>query len=509
MKKKSIAAARFVWRRSLAPLVHRLPSGWGARIHTLAHYTKMTLLHGHVLHFNEPQRPELPPPAKSPAPQQENSAPHAASRVLHAKTRIKKKPPQILPDYAIAELKELEKIEADLAPTPEFISRFRTYVTPMALEPARVYAECGTIMSEVQPDIVILVPWLVRGGADLGALLHAQAAISAGKKVVLIATLNAESPWKDRVPGGAGFIEYGKLAHTLTDQHRQEVLIRLLLDSSATSIHVINAQLGWEIIKRYGKSLTGLGKKIYASAFSDGRDENGVMWSYPRFYFVDCWRYLSGVICDSSWYPNDLVRQYGVPRDTLYTAYFPLISDQPLEYRSQSSGRILWASRITLSKRPDLLIEIAKALPEVGFDVFGYTDSSERHYEAELKALPNIALRGKYDSLAEIAGQGSYSALLYTSAWDGLPNVLLEATAAGLPVVASAICGVPEFINDQTGYPVFDINNADAYVAQIQRAIADPAQREIKWQQACELLNTRHSPEHFLESLRAIPGYLD
>lgn len=510
MKKKSIAAARFVWRRSLAPLVYRLPRGWGARIHTLAHYTKMTLLHGHVLHFNEPQPPQLPPAVRPTVHHQDNGAPQVESKPVYLKARArKKKQPSVLPDYAVAELKELERIEADLAPTPEFISRFHTYVTPTALEPARVYAECSASMSKIQPDIVILVPWLVRGGADLGALLHAQAAISAEKKVVLVATLDAESPWKNRIPSGAGFIEYGKLSNKLTEQHRQEVLIRLLLDSSAKTIHVINAQLGWEIIKRYGKSLTGLGKKIYASAFSDGRDENGVMWSYPRFYFVDCWRYLSGVICDSSWYPDDLVRQYGVSREKLYTAYFPLISDQALEYRSQTTGCILWASRITLSKRPDLLIKIARALPDIGFDVFGYTEDAERHYESELKALPNIALRGKYESLSALAAEGSYSAFLYTSAWDGLPNVLLEATAAGLPVIASAICGVPEFINDQTGYPVFAIDNVDAYVAEIRSALADPAQREQKWQRARELLSTQHSPEHFLDSLRAIPGYLD
>ena len=108
MKKKSIAAARFVWRRSLAPLVYRLPRGWGARIHTLAHYTKMTLLHGHVLHFNEPQPPHLPPAVRPTVHHQDNGAPQVESKPVYLKARArKKKQPSVLPDYAVAELKEL------------------------------------------------------------------------------------------------------------------------------------------------------------------------------------------------------------------------------------------------------------------------------------------------------------------------------------------------------------------------------------------------------------------
>lgn len=501
MNKLSIVIARFVWRRALAPILRRLPGAWGPRLYTLAHHSKMTLLHGHVMHFDLPR--EIPFPTPKPPPAQMEAT---ASPIYK---RPDKKPRSAVPDFAIAELQALEQIEPELAPTTDFLRQFRIYTPPVHLEPARVYAECSVILAEIQPDIIILVPWLVRGGADLGALLHAQAAQDAGRKVLLIATIDAESPWKSRIPGGAGFIEFGKLASKLTEPQRQEVLVRLLLDSPAKVIHVINAHLGWEIIKRYGKCLTGVGKRLYASAFSDGRDDKGIMWSYPRFFFVDCWRYLSGVICDSKWYPDDLVRQYGIPMERLYTAYFPMTPEHTPEYRASTDGRILWASRITYSKRPDLLIRIAKAMPHIQFDVFGYTDAAEHHYEKELSALPNIALRGKYDSLETIARDGNYSAFLYTSAWDGLPNVLLEATASGLPVVASAICGVPEFINQHTGYPVFSIDNVDDYVAGIEEALSDSAAREQKWQAAYQLLATRHSKAHFLNTLHAIPGYLD
>lgn len=499
MKTKSIVAARFVWRRSLLPLLRRLPAGWGGPLQTLAHHTKMTLLHGHVIDFEGHSRLERLEKGES-----------VDRRPLMAQASSRPRSTSLLPGHVVAELEALEHIEAELAPTQAFLGRFHRYTPPMNLEPARVHAQCSAMIAELQPDLIILIPWLVRGGADLGALLHAQAAVSAGHKVLLIATLDAESPWRSRVPPGAGFLEFGRLSRKLSEQHRLDVLTRLLLDSPASVIHIINSHLGWEVTKRHGKSLTGLGKRIYASVFSDGRDENGVMWSYPRFFFVDCWRFLSGVMCDSAWYPDDLVRQYGVSRTKLHTAYFPLSFAPSSEYRAVATGCVLWASRITLSKRPDLLIAIAKAMPTRRFEVFGYTgDPAEGHYEAELRTLPNVSLRGRYESIDAIVAGGHYAAFLYTSAWDGLPNVLLEAIGAGLPVLASAICGVPEIITPETGYPVVDVENADAYVTMLNKLLDDPAGAQRRWRAACDLMLARHDPGAFLSGLREVPGYLD
>ena len=57
-----------------------------------------------------------------------------------------------------------------------------------------------------------------------------------------------------------------------------------------------------------------------------------------------------------------------------------------------------------------------------------------------------------------------YDVFLYTSQVDGMPNVLLEATAAGLPIVASDDGGVSELIkNNKTGKLV-DIDDIDEYI---------------------------------------------
>ena len=225
--------------------------------------------------------------------------------------------------------------------------------------------------------------------------------------------------------------------------------------------------------------------------------------------FTDCWRYLSGVISDSRWYPDDLVRQYGVPHNKLYTIYFPAPTHKMVIYRAKPGGKILWASRITASKRPDLLAKIAHALPEIEFDVFGYAaDKEDFRLEKLLTRAPNIRMRGKYESIDEIVQNGAYSAFLYTTAWDGLPNVLLEATAAGLPVVASALCGIPEFIDETTGYPVSAAEEVGCYVARIREILDSPNLARKKWEAACDRIDRQHSPARFAESLSNVPGYL-
>jgi glycosyltransferase involved in cell wall biosynthesis len=214
-------------------------------------------------------------------------------------------------------------------------------------------------------------------------------------------------------------------------------------------------------------------------------------------------------MCDTSWYPQDLKRQYGVSLDKVSTVYFPVhVGDTPI-YRAVSEPRVLWAGRFTKQKRVDLLIEIAGLLPGVVFDVYGYAvHDYEREMEDKMRALPNIRVHGAFDSLKSVVAKNSYSLLLYTSGWDGLPITLLDATIAGLPVVASAVGGVPEFISEEAGYPVWDHNSPSAYVERINEAMADDFARRRKWEAAVALILSRHTAEHFSGQLKGVSGYL-
>lgn len=414
----------------------------------------------------------------------------------------------IMPDWAAEELRHIADIEPALYPSKKFLKQFHHYQHPPVSEPGKLYARILQETNIAVTDMIILVPWLIRGGADLGVLHHINAALAAGYNVLVIATRNSESTWKHRIPSEVQFLEFGKFAAKLSEEHQLTVLVRLLLQSSAKTIHIINSHLGWLMLRHYGKPFVTENRKIYASAYCDDYNRHNVRWSYPCHFVADCYQYLSGIICDSAWYPEDLKRQFGIAAQKIHTVYFPARLPDPPVYRSFSENRILWAGRLTRQKRPDLLIETAKSLPHVTFCVYGYTyNKRDKKYEQELRKLNNVELHGPYDSFESLVKENRFTLFFYTSAWDGLPNVLLEAVAYGLPVVASAVCGVPEFISEDTGYPVFETQEVSAYTERISEALNNSEERHERWKNALDLLQSRHSQTHFLQSLQSINGY--
>ncbi|MFL5757389.1 MAG: glycosyltransferase [Chloroflexota bacterium] len=75
---------------------------------------------------------------------------------------------------------------------------------------------------------------------------------------------------------------------------------------------------------------------------------------------------------------------------------------------------------------------------------------------------------------------------------EGMPVVILEAMAAGLPVVASAISGIPEVVEDEvTGFLV-PPRDPSALAAAIERAAAEGTERQAIVAAARELVRSRY-----------------
>jgi len=67
--------------------------------------------------------------------------------------------------------------------------------------------------------------------------------------------------------------------------------------------------------------------------------------------------------------------------------------------------------------------------------------------------------------------------LVMSSHTEGLPVILLEALAAGLPVVATAVGGIPEVIQHGVQGLLVPPNDADALAARIGGLLQDTASR--------------------------------
>jgi glycosyltransferase involved in cell wall biosynthesis len=68
-------------------------------------------------------------------------------------------------------------------------------------------------------------------------------------------------------------------------------------------------------------------------------------------------------------------------------------------------------------------------------------------------------------------------ALVLSSSSEGRPNAVLEAMAAGVPVIASDIAGVRELIQDGTTGLLFPVGDDKQLVTQMERLVTDPVLR--------------------------------
>lgn len=414
----------------------------------------------------------------------------------------------VLPPWIVGEMKALAHIDPSIDPTREHLERYGKWTVPIDLGAYRVYRDLLPDFLEHAPDVIFLIPHLQRGGADLGIIHHVRLCVERKMRVTVVVTRDVVSPWLNRLPEAARVVEFGRTANLLNEDDQHLVLVRLLLQSSAKRIHLINSQLAWSLLARFGLPLKTEGKLVFASVFCDDQDRAGRRCGYATEFLPRVWMHLAGVFSDNRTFLSEIKRRDGVPSGLLHVLYFPTCVQTFAKPREGDA--ILWASRVTLQKRPELLCQVAEAIPDRQFDVHGEIDPRlESFVLKRLKRLPNVRLRGRYESLSRLAESGRYGVLLYTSCYDGLPNVLLEAAATGLPIVAPDVGGIAELVSDRTGYLVSPEAGVSDFVLAIREVLASPAESARRVECCQELLRQRHSWASFSSAVVSVPGYLN
>jgi len=370
----------------------------------------------------------------------------------------------------------------------------------------RIVAEVGT-----HPySHVMILPWLERGGADRGALYHLQAwteSMPAGNILVLL-TEAADSAWVDRVPAGVKVVQFGRITGELAIGERTLLLTRLLVQMQPAVIHNINSPVAWEAFRRSGLALRQR-SRLFASLFCDDHDANMVPVGYARSYLRSCHGHLAAIFCDNTVYPETWALDLGVPRDAFTVLRFPYdraVIEKDDAFEIQGPPRVLWAGRFDRQKRPDILLAVARSMPTVGFDVHGVSVLGPAHPAMrELRALPNVTLHGAFARFEDIVTP-AHVGYLFTTSWEGLPTILLDAAAAGLPIVAPAVGGIVDMI--ERAWLVDDPDATEAFVQRLQQLTAEPELRRSRRRQQYAALATGRGWGDFTHALRGVLGYL-
>jgi len=97
--------------------------------------------------------------------------------------------------------------------------------------------------------------------------------------------------------------------------------------------------------------------------------------------------------------------------------------------------------------------------------------------KAEATGLP-VTFDGRIEPADLPAAYRRARVVVMTSTTEGMPNVILEAMAAGVPVVSTPVGSIPDLVvPDETGY-LFPVGDAEALAGHLTRLSNDPALRD-------------------------------
>ena len=147
--------------------------------------------------------------------------------------------------------------------------------------------------------------------------------------------------------------------------------------------------------------------------------------------------------------------------------------------------RLLYVGRLAAQKNLPLLLAVVKHLKATGCAAFKLTLVGDGPEEASLRAL---AARDGLASVVEFHGPvsrgevvGFFAAadvFVLTSDYEGFPRVLMEAAAAALPVVSTAVSGADEAVEDGETGSLAAIGSLDALAAKLRQLIENPPLRQ-------------------------------
>jgi glycosyltransferase involved in cell wall biosynthesis len=426
-------------------------------------------------------------------------------------------PPEGLLETARRTIDDLARLEPELAAAEHFVDLRALPI--MDGRPSRRLSDALEKLLGSLPrqfPYVVMVPWLIRGGADLVAV-HATRALVArhgADAVLLVLTDSDQDEAKSWLPPGVEVRILSSFAADL-DGYGRSYLVELLIQALRPhSVFQINSRACWDVIKRRGQALSRM-TRLFAAAFCRDYAEDGRLVGYADTHFRDCLPFLERVYLDNATFAQELIARFGVPpsmQSKLQVAKQPIrttaVPGAARTVKEPRSFTVLWAGRFAKQKNIDLLMEIV-SLSQFSFVVWGWGEKVEHErLHSFASTVANLTVGGPYPSYASLPVQ-EYDALLYTSLWDGLPNVLIETAAAGVPIVASDVGGVKELVTPETGWLVEDHKNAAAYLRALDEIRTNPAEAGRRRDLMLELVTREHSWGSYLEKMSEMPSPLE
>lgn len=349
---------------------------------------------------------------------------------------------------------------------------------------------------------IVLIPRCGLGGAGLvaGKLVSSLKRIRVDESVLVLLTDDPMLLRPDWFADADQVIALDELCSVLDFDAKARLLNYVFEVVSAERIFNVNSFLAWEMLVRK-PALFGAHLKIFAYGFCYELNHLGDKTGFPISHLPICIERLDAMLVDNSFLAEDLVAQNRWPQeigDKIQVFHTPKEESEDtvpaFEWRppekTDDKPIIFWAGRFDRQKRLDIVRAIARNNPQWEFWIWGKAMLGR---EPDFQRMPaNMKFHGVFETLDDLPLKQCH-VWLYTSQWDGVPTILIELGARGVPVVASRVWGTSDIINSQSAWPVDAIESPAAYEVKIKEALRNGAIAKNKGQSLKALVEEQHS----------------
>jgi glycosyltransferase involved in cell wall biosynthesis len=406
-----------------------------------------------------------------------------------------------VPDWLVDKWKEINKIENQLFPSESEMRSVWMWHDERDVF-GRYYRKLIDAASG-DYDFLFFMDSLNIGGTEKVILNYISAMKTARPEVkiaLLVVYPHENQHLASRFAQYADIIDFGNITKNTEDHVRSLLMERLIIQLRAPRIFVTDTPFAYDFVGEHLKLFMNPEFEVNVITFNYSiGDTPGQIFSFMDPFLIRIYPCVNRIYTDNAHIIEQAVERCAFDPQKFTTHYQPIDVGKMIPPKLISKNRpvrILWAGRISRQKRPDLLKRIAEKLDPAEFivDAYGRLQDYGKDF---LSGVPALEYKGSFDGIGNLPTD-QYDLYLYTSACDGLPNVLMEVAGKGLPTVASDVGGVGEFIIDgKSGILINDVDNVEAYVAGVKRLVANPQKAKEFVLNAQKILATDHSVKKF------------
>lgn len=352
------------------------------------------------------------------------------------------------------------------------------------------------------------------GGAEQVVLDLCRALAGEGEEVHLVPILDQgahEHPFLRGVPASVQLHTHRFPPRAYREERR--MLATLLGEIAPDVVHTHGYRS--DVVDAPVARTLGIPTVATVHGFTGGGWKNRVyQWLQLRAF-----RRFDGVVPVSRPLASQLERS-GVPRERLHTIPNIRIPEEaflaPAEARAQLGAdadgfHVGWVGRITSEKGPDVLLDAFELLADAPFTASVVGDGRLREGLAARTAQGPLDGRVRWVGGVPEAYRilPGFDLLVLSSRTEGTPMVLLEAMAAGVPIVTTRVGGIPDVVSDEEAILVAP-EDPRALADAIRSVIEDPPAARARAGRAAARFRETSTParwaERYLEVYRRAGG---